>query len=202
MKDKDLLLLAGLGVAGYLFLQKKTTAGGDGGLLGGLGGAVNQALEDWNSFWDALFRNLFAQQGLTQKDYQDAAERGMLPLTPSQLTKRWTSTVGIDTRNWLAGITQYGAYSGVAIEASAVSRLYDVGAAVRETSAFARQYGGTVGTAYSPSGGAIPVAVVPYRGTQQVGLYTTLNAYISQATGMTPSAAAASRASLMARGIV
>jgi len=195
MKNSNLLLLAGAGALAYYFLSKKqtTAAPSSPDLMTQAGNSLDSML----NFLGGLFSSIIGQQKISPSlaDYTSANQRGMLPTTPDQLTKRWladNSIAGVDSRG---GIIMYGAYSPTALQASATSKLYGANAAITEVSNFAASYSGYVGTAYSSSGSSIPVAVVPNRNSNVVGLYTTLDAYIAQSTGKAPSSSSAATAS-------
>jgi len=212
MKRNDLLLLGAVGLAAFFLLKPKAAAVAD--ESSGGGGF------DLGSILDSVLKSLPGMQGIgalgdavglfspptqftpTLADYRSGY------IGPAALTARWTAILS-NPPSQLAGITSYGAYNPAAIAAAPTARLTDMGASVRQIGQFAAERGGSVGTAYS-AGSAIPVAIIPVRGSTYSGLYTTAEAYISQATGQkpsvasakaTPAAAALTPAQRMARGL-
>lgn len=198
MKRNDWLLLGGVAVALWYFTKKKPTSALDdvqrgietpGGLLG-QGSLTDVGYQLSNLLSAFSGQNQSASPAPTLADYQSANMRGGLPYTAAALTQRWTPSPTATTTpsTGLAGITNVGAYNPAALQASPVAALTSIPAAVTELASFASSSGGSVGTAYS-AGSAIPVALVPSGGA--IGVYTTLDAYIAQATGKAPSKAAA-----------
>ena len=214
MKQKDLLILGGAGLLAYYFLTKKqqattTDTGAPGGNLFNIPGVDLSGL---SSFWDSIWNSL----GSLLKGGPQNLQQSIAAQAAAAANTRWTTQPPVIAST--LGFTTYGVYSPTALQANPtlLPAGATMGAQIAELSAQtgAKPAGGalpgqtgaaSVGTAYTSSGQAAPVLVVPTAnyGGKGADLYTTLDVAIGQkaaSAGATTAPTAQTLAQMYATG--